>query len=287
MRASAPPVALPGDIRLMNTTATLLAALGVLALVGMALVWALRHPVFAVRSIRIEGDLVHNSVLTIRANATPRLTGNLFTLDLNSARAAFEAVPWVRNAVVHRVWPNRLRVQLEEHKPVALWAEIDGEASDASTKASVAAASADQIVNSHGEVFEANLGDIEDDALPLLRGLQGAAPHMLALHARLQALFDILEARVEALDLSRRGSWRAELDSGAQIELGRGSDDEVVERVRVFVATLTQVTQRYQRALESADLRHRDGYAVRLKGVSTSLTSATSIGASAAQPTRR
>jgi len=30
-----------------------------------------------------------------------------------------------------------------------------------------------------------------------------------------------------------------------------------------------QVTSRYQRPLEYADLRHTDGYAVRLKGVST------------------
>ena len=277
MRASTPRVALPVDIRLMNATAAFLAAVGALAFVGMALVWALRQPLFAMRSIQIEGDLMHNSVLTIRANATPRLAGNFFTLDLNAARVAFESVPWVRHAVVHRVWPNRLRVELEEHKPVALWAEPDaGTGADTS-----AAASADQIVNTHGEVFEANLGDVEDDALPLLRGPQGAAPKMLAMHGRLQPVFDLMEARIEALELSRRGSWHAELDSGAQIELGRGSDDEVIARARVFVATLTQVTQRYQRTLQSADLRHRDGYAVRLKGVSTSLPAAT-IGKAAA-----
>ena len=287
MRPAAPAAALPVDIRLMNATAAFLAALGLLAFIGMALLWTLRHPAFAVRTISVEGDLLHNSVLTIRANAAPRLAGNFFTLDLSTARDAFEAVPWVRRAVVHRVWPNRLRVQLEEHKPVALWAEPE---TDASADTAAAAASADQIVNSHGEVFEANLGDVEDDALPLLRGPQGAAPHMLAMHARLQPLFDGLEARVEALELSRRGLWHAELDSGAQIELGRGSDDEVIERARVFIATLTQVTQRYQRPLQSADLRHRDGYAVRLKGVSTSATSTTSAtpaGAVAAPPARR
>ena len=304
MRASAPAVDLPADIRLMNATAAILAAVGVLAFVAMALVWTLRQPVFAVRSIGIEGDLMHNSVLTIRANAAPQLVGNFFTLDLNAARAAFESVPWVRHAVVHRVWPNRLRVQLEEHKPVAIWADAEAASGAGGVGAadvagvggkgnapelSSADSSADKIVNSHGEVFEANLGDVEDDALPLLRGPQGAAPHMLALLARLQPVFDGLEARVEALELSRRGSWRAELDSGAQIELGRGTDDEVIARAAVFVATLTQVTQRYQRALQSADLRHRDGYAVRLKGVSTSLTAAAlaSKSTSAPAPARR
>ncbi|RUP35749.1 MAG: cell division protein FtsQ, partial [Curvibacter sp.] len=39
-----------------------------------------------------------------------------------------------------------------------------------------------------------------------------------------------------------------------------------------FVATLTQVTSRYGRrptSLESADLRHTEGYALRLRGVTT------------------
>ena len=274
MRQTAPPPALPADIRLMNLTAAVLAAIGVLALVGMLALWVVRQPVFAVRSIRIEGDLAHNSVLTIRANATPRLAGNFYTLDLAAARRAFEAVPWVRQAVVKRVWPNRLSVQLEEHRPVALWAESRSGDADAS-------AADDKLVNSHGEVFEANLGDVEDDALPTLRGPEGSAPHMLALLARLQPVFDTLDLRVEALELSGRGSWRTELDSGAQVELGRGDDDEVIARTQVFAATLTQVTQRYQRPLQYADLRHSEGYAVRLKGVSTT------VDGGAAKPSRK
>ena len=40
-------------------------------------------------------------------------------------------------------------------------------------------------------------------------------------------------------------------------------------RTERFVRTLTQVTGRYGQPLEYADLRHTDGYAVRLRGVST------------------
>ena len=268
MRIATPTPAPPADIRLMNATAALLAVIGVLAIVGMLLMWVVRQPLFAVRSIRIDGDLAHNSVLTIRANAAPRLAGNFFTLDLAVARRAFESVPWVRQAVVKRVWPNRLAVQLEEHRPVALWAD------PGSAGAGAADPAADKLVNSHGEVFEANLGDVEDDALPTLRGPEGSAPHLLAMLDRLKPVFDALELRIEALDLSGRGSWRVELDSGAQVELGRGEDDDVMERTRVFAATLTQVTQRYQRPLQYADLRHSEGYAVRLKGVSTSVDGA-------------
>jgi cell division protein FtsQ len=259
--ASAAP--LPADIRLMNLTAIIFAVLGAVALVAVGMLWIAKQPVFAVRGIKLEGDMAHNSVLTIRANAAPNLAGNFFTMDLGVARRAFEAVPWVRQAVVRRVWPNRLSVQLEEHRAVALW--VNAASGDDA---------ADKLVNSFGEVFEANLGDVEDDALPTLRGPEGTSGEMLAMFTRLQPVFATMDAHVDTLALSGRGSWRAELDTGAEIELGRGTDEEVLERARSFIATLPQVTGHFQRALQYADLRHRDGYAVRLKGITTGDTAA-------------
>jgi cell division protein FtsQ len=252
--------ALPADIRLMNATAAVLATLGVIALVATGLLWFVRQPMFALHTIRVEGDLAHNSALTIRANAAPRMAGNFFTMDLAATRRAFESVPWVRQAIVRRVWPDKLAVRLEEHRPVALWSSSNN-TEDGS----------DKLVNSFGEVFEANLGDVEDEGLPTLRGPDGSSNRMLRLWAALQPVVGGLDAQIETLELSGRGSWRAELDSGAEIEFGRGSDDEVIERARRFVGTVTQVTQRYQRPLEYADLRHNEGYAVRLKGVSTAV----------------
>ena len=253
-------VPLAADIRLMNATAAIVAALAVAAFLATGVLWIARQPVFAVRSVRVVGDLAHNSVVTIRANAMPRLAGNFFTMDLGAGRRAFESVPWVRQALVRRVWPNRLLVQLEEHRPVALWGDA-ASGDDA----------ADQLVNSYGEVFEANLGDVEDQNLPTLRGPAGSSAHVLAMFGKLQAAMAPLDAKIEALDLSGRGSWHAVLDTGSQVELGRGSDAEVVERTERFVATLPSVTQRYERPLEYADLRHNEGYAVRLKGISTTV----------------
>jgi len=258
--ASTPPTGLPADVRLMNATASLLYALGAAALLALLLAWAVRQPVFTLRSMRIDGEVTRNSVATIRANAAPRLVGNFFTLDLGAARRAFEAVPWVRQAVVQRIWPNRLAVRLEEHHAAALWATDTG---------------SDKLVNSFGEVFEANPGDVEDDALPTLRGPEGTSARLLTLLQRLQPVVAGLDARIDTLSISGRGSLRAELDNGADIQIGRGSDDETVERVRRFVATVPQVIATHQRPLVYADLRHNEAYAVRLKGISTTLPATT------------
>jgi cell division protein FtsQ len=56
------------------------------------------------------------------------------------------------------------------------------------------------------------------------------------------------------------------------IEIGTGTVPEVQLRVQRFLQTLTPVSGRYGRkpeALEAADLRHKDGYALRLRGVTT------------------
>ncbi len=247
---------MPFDVRLMNLAATALFSACLVLLTAAGLWWALRNPAFAIVGITVEGDVTHNSAATLRANVAPRLAGNFFTVNLASAREAFEAVPWVRRAVVRREFPNRLRVRLEEQQAVALWGS-DSEA---------------RLLNSFGEVFEANVGDVEPGELPRLAGPDDQSTQVLAMYRMLKPMFEPLDLAIAELALTARGSWQLEMDNGAAVELGRGTPEEVTTRTRRFVQTLNQVTSRYSRrpeALVSADLRHGDGYAVRLRGVTT------------------
>jgi cell division protein FtsQ len=245
---------LPADVRLMNAVANLVFALIVLGLLAAAVQWLTRAPMFAIRAIQLDGELARNNVATIRANAAPRLAGNFFSVDLQAARAAFEAVPWVRHAVVRRIWPDRLAVTLEEHRPAALWLGVEGN---------------DRLVNEQGEVFDANVGDVEDESLPVFAGPDGRAAEMLVMYRQLQPVLQRQQIDIDRLQLSGRGSWRVEVENGPVVELGRGSVDEVAARAERFVRTLPQVSGQFRQPLLSADLRHRDGYAVRLRDVST------------------
>lgn len=245
----------PMDIKLMNLTASVLFAACGLLLVAALGWWLLRNPLFAIGGITVQGEVAHNNVATLRANVPPHLRGNFFTVDLQQARAVFEAVPWVRQAVVKRQFPNRLKVQLQEHQAEALWGDSDS-----------------QMVNSYGEVFEANAGDVDDDDLPRLSGPEGTSAQVLAMYQGLKPLFEPLDLGIDELSLSGRGAWTLHLDSDAVVELGRGTDEEVLARSKRFAQTLTQVTSKYGRrpeALVTADLRHVDGYAIKLRGVVT------------------
>ncbi|MCF8211284.1 MAG: FtsQ-type POTRA domain-containing protein, partial [Rhodoferax sp.] len=152
-QALAPPV----DVKLMNmTTALLMLTFATLSVLAGAR-WLARLPLFDIRSISVRGDVVHSNVMTLRANVLPRLSGTFFSVDLARVRAAFEGVPWVRRAVVRRDFPNRLLVDLQEHQAVAYWGP-EGEL---------------RLINNFGEVFDANVGEIEQDSLPRLHGPEG------------------------------------------------------------------------------------------------------------------
>lgn len=246
----------PMDVRLMNLTASLLFAGFVVLALLVGLGWVLRQPLFALRGIQVQGEVAHSNALTLRANVAPRMSGTFFTVDLERTRQAFEAVPWVRKAEVRRDFPNRLKVRLQEHQALGYW----GSESES------------QLVNSYGEVFDANVGEVEQDSLPRFIGPDGQGPAVLAMYQAVKPLFEELDLVVDQLELTGRGGWRVKLDNGADVELGRGPVEELVPRTQRFLKTLTQVTSKYGRtpeSLEAADLRYAQGYALRLRGVTT------------------
>ncbi len=250
--------ATPMDVKLMNTTAAVLfMGFAVLGAVTAAR-WAARLPIFDIAGITVVGEVSHNSAINLRANVAPRIRGTFFTVDLTQVRGIFESVPWVRQATVRRDFPNRLLVKLQEHQAVAYW----GSEGDA------------QLINSYGEVFDANIGEVEQDMLPRLSGPEGQSVEVLTMFRTLKPLYAQLNLQLDQVELTGRGSWRAHLDNGADIEMGRGSVEEVSARVQRFLKTLTQITSRYGRqasSVESADLRHDNGYALKLRGVSTTV----------------
>ena len=89
---------------------------------------------------------------------------------------------------------SRQKVKLEEHQAVALWDGRGDWGEPAPERA---------LLNSYGEVFHANLGDVEDESLPVFAGPNGSAPQVQRLWMRLQALSQRMCAAAES------GEWDA------------------------------------------------------------------------------
>lgn len=247
-------LSMPLDVRLMNFTAALLLTALALGCVAVGVWWAMRNPVFALRGITLRGDTTHSSAASLGARVAPRLSGNFLTVDLAAVQTAFQSAPWVSAAQVRRVFPGRLEVTLREHAPAAFWGE------------------GGLMVDEQGQVFDTGGLAGGNADLPRLAGPHGQAALVLEAFRALGPVLALAGLKLHALELTPRGSWRAELGNGGVVELGRGAPADLAARAEPFAATVAQVAGRHQRDvqdIEAADLRYQAGYALRLHGVTT------------------
>lgn len=248
------PKPLPTDVRILQVaTAVLWAVLAVMLVVGASL-WLVRHEAWSIQTVEVQGQVQHQSEVVMRAHLANRLKGTFININLKEVRAVVEEMPWVRHAEVHRVFPNRLRLVIEEHQGVAWWGE----------------AQAGRMVNSYGEIFEAVPDALLAADWPELSGPDVYSGLVWSLYQNIDPMFSSLRRDIVRLEQDTQGAWRLRLDNGASIELGRGDMAELTQRTQIFVETVQGLIAQYgQRDIESADLRYPNGYALRLRGITT------------------
>ena len=70
------------------------------------------------KSIEIQGA-VHSSLARIHAVFAQDTGKSVFDIPLDERRRYLLAIDWVRDATVARVWPDKIRVTIQERTPVA------------------------------------------------------------------------------------------------------------------------------------------------------------------------
>jgi cell division protein FtsQ len=232
----------------MNAAALLaaLAAVGLLLLGGAR--WLMQRPVFAFERIEVRGDLQQVTAASIRAAISGRLRGNYFTVRLDEVRRLLETVPWVAQASVRRIWPNRLQVTLREYRALGAW--NDG-----------------RLLSDRGELFVANLAEAEVfGPLPSFGGPDAAAPEVASRFYEFMAALAPLMLTVDAISVSERWSWAiraSDPDHGATvIELGRDElPGAVSRRLADAVAAYPMVAARVGGLPARIDARYANGLA--------------------------
>jgi cell division protein FtsQ len=236
------------NTRQLNMIASALFALVVLAVLGAGMRWTTQRPMFALHAIQIDGDTEHVNAVTVRRTVLDHLQGNFFTVNLDTARAAFETMPWVRHASVRRVWPDGIAVNLDEYKPLATWGD-------------------DRMVSTDGELFTANQAEVEGD-LPAFDGPEGSEQDVVARYRDFAKWFAPLHAEPVEVTLSPRYAWTVKLSNGLQVEFGRERNAQTLaSRAQRLVSSWDQTTQRWGSDIEYADLRYPNGFAIRSASV--------------------
>jgi len=160
-----------------------------------------------------------------------------FGADLERAQMRTESLPWVDRAVVRRLWPNRIVVQLVETTPYALWQQ-GGQFSLVSAKGE--------------EITKLDTVRSLPKGLKTLIG-ENAPEHAPIIEAALEKHDDIW-ARTETLVHMRSGRWDIYLDGGVKVKLPVHGVDAALQRL----ADLQVKTQILDRELAAIDLRLSD-----------------------------
>ena len=233
---------------LLNLLADLL-----LLAAGVLLAWAgatalQRLPVFPLQQLVVATPLEQVSRAQIEHTARNVLSGNFFTVNLETAQAAFERMPWVRSASLRRLWPNGIELELEEHRAAARWTPQDGEA---------------RLVSTRGEVFMAS----SREPLPAFAGPEGSAPRVLARYQQFSESLAAIGHKPVAIHLSAREAWQLKLDDGVLLELGRDQPKHpLADRLNRFTTHYTAAGNLVKSRLQTigvVDMRYPNGFVLR------------------------
>jgi cell division protein FtsQ len=195
---------------------------------------------FRIAAISLSGqhEVSREEVLTT-AGVTGR--ASLLFLDVDAARERLKTNPWIADATVLKLYPDRLQISISERKPFALW-QKDGRVS---------------VISADGTVLEPFVAG-RYFGLPLVvgRGAQHQGKDFLAILDRYPEIRSALRASI--LVAERR--WNLRLKNGIDVRLPEAD----VERALDTLVALDRDKKIISRDIAAIDLRLPDRVTVRL-----------------------
>jgi cell division protein FtsQ len=207
-----------------------------LAWVSMGIVTSERWPI---RWLEINGAFQRVSAEQLRTNLSSEVGSSFFTVDLQALQDAATRISWVSAVRVQKQWPDTIRVSVEEYVPVAHW-------------------NRGQLVADSGTPFAVPEAD-EIQGLPWLEGPEDRLQEVLRTWVGLDELLMPLGLEIARIRLDGRGAWSLVLDNGTQVQLGR---DSTVERLERLLASWGPLMLQKDSPPLAVDLRYTNGFAV-------------------------
>ena len=208
----------------------------------------IRSGYFTIERVMISNRLQHVDQGIIERTAWRSIHGNYLNVDLSQVEKALETLPGVYQAMVRRVWPDALELQVVETQAMARFQTLQ---------------------NPNGGTPDSYINLAPGQALrtsPVLRGPKEQRETLVDTFFSVMPLLQ--EAGLEPLELSvsKAGRWTLEVRSEgslvpARFELLLGRDG-VVEKVDRFTRSFTIALGDKADRIGKVDMRYASGFAV-------------------------
>lgn len=163
-----------------------------------------------------------------------------FGQDVSLIREQIQKMPWVKQAIVRKIWPDRLNILVSEYVPIAIW-------------------NSNEFVSSDGVIFKLPMDKLQDKDLPRLSGPDYQSLTVLEAWKK---IYNDLKAKgliLKSLSIDERESWQLELNNGVVLKLGRGEWKSKLDR---FITIYPQIEVPENKKLSYVDLRYNVGAAI-------------------------
>ncbi|USD64865.1 cell division protein FtsQ/DivIB [Vibrio sp. SCSIO 43136] len=206
---------------------------------GTTLGWMLDDEQLPLSQLVVKGELHYTQPQDVqKALSIIPHVGTFMSQDVDELQNALIALPWVAQVSIRKQWPETVKVFLVEHQPLAVWNGIS-------------------LLNSHGDVFQGDVADLEREAVKLY-GPQGSNHQVVDAWKQIDSMLKPLGLETSSLVLNERRAWQVILSNGIRLELGKEALPERIERFALLYKKLGGKVE----TISHIDLRYDTGAAV-------------------------
>ncbi|MFL0810590.1 MAG: cell division protein FtsQ/DivIB [Agarilytica sp.] len=199
-------------------------------------------------NIKIEGEFNFVSRLKLQSEISSQLDGNFVDIDLRQIKIALEKNPWVKSVKIERIWPDSLKLNVNEQMPIARWND-------------------NGFINREGQLItvknNSNLA-----GLPLLSGEEANSSELVKNYVSFTQFLGETDLKINELALDKTMSWSIRLKDNFDLHLGR---ENIQAKLENFSLIYTKYLQKNKNDIAAIDMRYENGLAVQWRETSEAL----------------
>lgn len=192
-----------------------------------------------IKQIQALGTFNHIDEEMLRQVVAKTVRGGYFTVNVDEVQQAVQAIPWVAQDSVRRVWPDTLAIDVIEQQTEAEWAKGG-------------------LVNQQGVLFFPKR-DTYPKGLPVFDGPSGSERNLTETYQIAKNIIAPLQLQIQEIHMDSRRAINLKLSNGIEVVLGR---EETHSRLQRFVRVYQKLLIKRAADIARVDMRYSNGLAV-------------------------
>ena len=253
--------------------------LGLLSGSWLFVLWLNKPGNFPIKKVALVTQLENQKSQELQGATINALSGGFFSLNVDQLRVQLlEQLPWIKSVSVRKIWPDKLLVDIVEHKPIARWLSVE-EGDNLSFAAQLLSS---QLLSQDGIIFNPLLNAKQEKKFAqmiLLTGSASNAEKILTQCVQFSKKLQAVDLALTQCGMNKRRSWQLKVflksvstqelfNNDIEIKLGK---ENVVQHFERFVQVFSGQLKNYIMSIIMVDLRYSNGFAVKWTPVNSLL----------------